>query len=49
MEDVDTKEMNEIDEEDMFLNYVAGDEHELLYLDSYLRETFGKPENESTI
>jgi hypothetical protein len=41
MEDVDTKEMNEHDEEDMFICDICGDDHELLFLDSYLRESFG--------
>ncbi|MDR2911984.1 MAG: hypothetical protein LBV38_01595 [Alistipes sp.] len=40
MDDVDTLELNEYDDETMFLNDVVGDEHELLMLDSYLREAF---------
>ena len=40
MEDVDTLELNEIDDETMFLSDVIQQEHELLFLDSYLRESF---------
>ena len=40
MEDVDTRELNEYDDEDMFLCDVCGDDHELLFLDSYLQEAF---------
>ncbi len=40
MEDVDKFDNNEYDEEDMFMSDVVGDEHELLFLDSYLRESF---------
>jgi hypothetical protein len=42
MEDIDTSELtSQYDNEDeMFLNEVAMDEHDLLYLDSYLKETF---------
>lgn len=40
MEDADTLELNEYDEETLFLSDVIGDEHELLFLDSYLREAF---------
>jgi hypothetical protein len=40
MEDVDTQDLNEYDEEAMFLCDVCGDSHELLFLDSYLRDTF---------
>jgi hypothetical protein len=40
MEDVDTKNMNDRDEEDMFLCDVCDNDHELLFLDSYLRESF---------
>lgn len=40
MEDVDTQELNEHDEEAMFLSDVIADEHDLLFLDSYLRDTF---------
>lgn len=29
------------DEEEMLLNYVVQGDHELLYLDTYLRELFG--------
>lgn len=47
MEEFDTHETNEqYDEEEMFLHEVIRDEHELLYLDSYLKEAFG---NGSTI
>jgi len=38
MEDVDTQELDEYDEEAMFLSDVIGEEHDLLFLDSYLRE-----------
>ena len=41
MEDIHTIEMTDHDEEQMFLRDVVGDEHELLYLDSYLRDVFG--------
>ncbi len=40
MEDVDTLEQNEYDDETMFLSDVIQHEHELLFLDSYLREAF---------
>ncbi len=40
MEDDDTLELNEYDEETMFLSDVIQEEHELLFLDSYLRESF---------
>jgi hypothetical protein len=40
MEDVDTQELNGHDEENMFLCDVCGEDHELLFLDSYLREAF---------
>lgn len=38
MENVDTLPDNEYDDEGMFLSDVIQDEHELLLLDSYLRE-----------
>jgi hypothetical protein len=41
MDNIDTQELTEHDEEHMFLRDVIGDEHELLYLDSYLRDVFG--------
>lgn len=41
MENVDTQEFTDHDEEDMFLSEVVGDEHELLAIDSYLRDVFG--------
>jgi hypothetical protein len=44
MEDIDTHEANELrgdEDEDMFLQEVIQGEHELLYLDSYLKEVFG--------
>lgn len=43
MEDFDTHETNELydEEEEMFLKEVIQDEHDLLMLDSYLRETLG--------
>jgi hypothetical protein len=43
MEELDTYETNERrDEEDeMFLHEVVQGEHELLFLDSYLRDVFG--------
>jgi hypothetical protein len=44
MEDVDTQEMSDRDEEDMFLSDVCGNDHELLFLDSYLHESFCRPE-----
>jgi hypothetical protein len=40
MEDVDTQDLDDHDEEDMFLCDVCGQQHEILFLDSYLRETF---------
>jgi hypothetical protein len=40
MENIDTLELNEYDEEDMFLCDVCGEDHELLLLDSYLRDVF---------
>ena len=40
MEDVDTLEQNDYDDEAMFLSDVIQEEHELLFLDSYLREAF---------
>ncbi len=40
MDDVDTRILNDRDEEDMFLCDVCGDDHEILFLDSYLREAF---------
>lgn len=46
MEYVDTQEITDIDEEDMFLRDVVGDEHELLAIDIYLREVFGKTDVE---
>ncbi len=50
MDDVDTHELNDYyDEDTVFLCDICGDDHELLFLDSYLRETFAKPEKENTI
>jgi hypothetical protein len=44
MEDVDTHDLNEHEEEYTFLCDVCDSDHELLFLDSYLRETFrGRP------
>ncbi|MDR2894296.1 MAG: hypothetical protein LBU97_02405 [Alistipes sp.] len=40
MEDVDTQQLSEHDEEMMFLSEVIQDEYELLFLDSYLLESF---------
>lgn len=40
MEDVDTHEQNKYDEDTMFLCEMCGDDHELLYLDSYLKDVF---------
>ncbi len=40
MEDVDTHESSDYDDETMFLSEVIQQEHELLLLDSYLRESF---------
>ncbi len=39
MEDIDTPESTEHDD-NTFLCELCGDDHELLFLDSYLRETF---------
>jgi hypothetical protein len=44
MEDIDTHETNEQrgdEDDDMFLQEVIQGEHELLFLDSYLRDVFG--------
>lgn len=43
MEEIDTShETNDQhDDEDMFLREVIQDDHELLFLDSYLKEVFG--------
>ena len=42
MEDIDTHETNDqYDEDDMFLQDVIQDDHELLFLDSYLKEALG--------
>jgi hypothetical protein len=38
MEDIDTLEGTEYDEENLFLHEVIQDDHELLFLDCYLRE-----------
>jgi hypothetical protein len=35
-------ELPESSEEDLFMACVAGDEPQLLFLDTYMRETFGK-------
>ena len=43
MEYVDTQEQSEFDDENMFLSDVIQEEHELLFLDSYLRESFNGP------
>ncbi len=43
MEYVDTQEQSEFDDENMFLSDVIQEEHELLFLDSYLRESFNSP------
>ncbi len=40
MEDVDTQEFYDHDEDTVFLCDICGDDHELLFLDSYLRDTF---------
>jgi hypothetical protein len=40
MEDYDTQDLNGLDDEDMLLANVIQDEHELLFLDIYLRESF---------
>ena len=50
MEDVDTQAIMDLDEEhELFMHHVVGEEHELLFLDSYLREAFAKPEKENTL
>jgi hypothetical protein len=59
MDKIDSLETTDHDEEQMFLRDVIGDEHELLFLDSYLRDVFGSraerviglgnPEEEETI
>lgn len=43
MEELDNRETNDPydEEEEMFLKEVIQDEHDLLFLDSYLRETLG--------
>ncbi len=45
MEELDKQEINEFDEEHIFLRDVVGDEHELLFLDSYLRDVFSREGN----
>ncbi len=40
MDDIDTLDPIEHEEEDMFLCDVCDGDHELLFLDSYLRESF---------
>lgn len=44
MGEIDTRKTNAAtaDEEDLFLEFVIQDEYDLLYLDTYLRETFAK-------
>jgi hypothetical protein len=49
MEDHDTQNLSEFDDEDMFLSDVVKDEHELLFLDSYLRESFKRGRRHSTV
>ncbi len=43
MEEIDTshEKNDQYDDEDMFLNEVIQDDHELLFLDSYLKEALG--------
>lgn len=49
MENVDTQE-DDYDDESLFLSDVIADEHELLFLDSYLREAFrGNAFSDSTL
>lgn len=40
MENTDTQDQTEYDDETVFLSDVIQEEHELLFLDSYLREAF---------
>jgi hypothetical protein len=40
MEDIDTQHLNRQDEDTAFLSDVWGDDHELLFLDSYLADVF---------
>jgi hypothetical protein len=40
MEDIDKPTLNQQDEDAAFLSDVYGDDHELLFLDSYLQDTF---------
>lgn len=42
MEDVDIQDITEFDDDDMLFRHVARGEHELLYIDSYLRDVFGE-------
>ncbi len=42
MEDVDTQEIDDHDNETLFLDSVIQGDHELLFLDSYLREAFDR-------
>lgn len=42
MEDVDIQELTEYDEDELFLNEVIQDEHDLLFLDSYLKEALAE-------
>lgn len=46
MEEIDNSALTkaDADEEEMLLNYVVQGDHELLYLDTYLRELFGNRE-----
>lgn len=39
MEDVDIQQNDDYDEEDLFLRDVISGEHDLLFLDSYMRES----------
>lgn len=39
MEDIDTQSVNEPDDHQLLLRHVIGDEHDLLFLDSYLTES----------
>ena len=42
MKEFDMKGLEGCDEEDLLLRFVICEDHELLYLDTYLRETFSR-------
>jgi len=42
MDEFDIDEISGSSEEDLFMTHVIGEEPQLLFLDTYMRETFGK-------